>query len=94
MKIRGFMHLYIGKEAVAVGIIDALKPEDALLPDENMRKMLDIDSFDFLNLFIGLNEEPGVEISEPDYGQLNTLTNIALPSLTSFSRLSNMSLCH
>ncbi len=31
MKIRGFMHLYIGEEAVAVGIIDALKPEDALV---------------------------------------------------------------
>jgi len=41
-----------------------------------MRKVLDIDSFDFLNLFIGLNEELGVEIPEPDYGQLNTLTNI------------------
>ena len=31
MKIRGFMHLYIGEEAVAVGIIDALKPEDAVI---------------------------------------------------------------
>jgi pyruvate dehydrogenase E1 component alpha subunit len=31
MKIRGFMHLYIGEEAVAVGIIDALKPEDAVV---------------------------------------------------------------
>lgn len=31
MKIRGFLHLYIGEEAVAVGAIHALKPEDAIV---------------------------------------------------------------
>jgi pyruvate dehydrogenase E1 component alpha subunit len=31
MKIRGFLHLYIGEEAVAVGIIQSLKPEDNIL---------------------------------------------------------------
>ena len=31
MKIRGFLHLYIGEEAVAVGIMEALKPEDAIV---------------------------------------------------------------
>jgi len=30
-KIRGFMHLYVGEEAVAVGVIDALKPEDSVV---------------------------------------------------------------
>jgi pyruvate dehydrogenase E1 component alpha subunit len=30
-KIRGFLHLYIGEEAVAVGIIQALNEEDAIL---------------------------------------------------------------
>jgi pyruvate dehydrogenase E1 component alpha subunit len=30
-KIRGFMHLYIGEEAVAVGVIQALLPEDAIV---------------------------------------------------------------
>lgn len=30
-KIRGFLHLYVGEEAVAVGVIDALKPEDYIL---------------------------------------------------------------
>jgi acyl carrier protein len=37
---------------------------------------LDIDSFDHLNLLIGLNEELGVEIPEADYGQLSTLEDI------------------
>jgi pyruvate dehydrogenase E1 component alpha subunit len=30
-RIRGFLHLYIGEEAVAVGAIYALKPEDAIV---------------------------------------------------------------
>lgn len=30
-KIRGFLHLYIGEEAVAAGAMQALKPEDAIL---------------------------------------------------------------
>ena len=30
-KIRGFLHLYIGEEAVAVGVMQALQPEDNVL---------------------------------------------------------------
>ena len=30
-KIRGFLHLYIGEEAVAVGVLQALSPEDAVV---------------------------------------------------------------
>jgi pyruvate dehydrogenase E1 component alpha subunit len=30
-KIRGFLHLYIGEEAVAVGVMQALSPEDAIV---------------------------------------------------------------
>ncbi len=46
----------------------------ALSPDENLRKALDIDSFDFLNFIIALNDELGVDIPESDYGKLNTLS--------------------
>ena len=31
MKIRGFLHLYIGEEAVAVGVMQALRPDDAIV---------------------------------------------------------------
>jgi pyruvate dehydrogenase E1 component alpha subunit len=30
-KIRGFMHLYIGEEAIAVGVMQALTPDDAIV---------------------------------------------------------------
>lgn len=30
-KIRGFLHLYIGEEAVGVGVMQALRPEDAVV---------------------------------------------------------------
>ena len=31
MKIRGFLHLYIGEEAIAVGVMEALTPEDGVV---------------------------------------------------------------
>jgi pyruvate dehydrogenase E1 component alpha subunit len=31
MKIRGFLHLYIGEEAVATGVTQALEPDDAII---------------------------------------------------------------
>ena len=43
---------------------------------ENIREELDIDSFDFLNFLIGLNEELGVEIPESDYEKLVSLKDI------------------
>lgn len=45
-------------------------------PDENIRRALDIDSFDALNFFIHIHEELGVSIPESDYGQLNTLSEM------------------
>jgi pyruvate dehydrogenase E1 component alpha subunit/2-oxoisovalerate dehydrogenase E1 component len=31
MKIRGFLHLYIGEEAVAAGVLQSLRPDDAVV---------------------------------------------------------------
>ncbi len=60
-------------------ILKRIAPESEpskLSPDENIRRALDIDSFDALNFFIQLHEALGVEIPESDYGQLNTVTEI------------------
>jgi acyl carrier protein len=60
-------------------LLGRIAPEadfSALAPDENLRRALDIDSFDALNFFIALHEELGVEIPEADYGQLHTLEEL------------------
>lgn len=44
-----------------------------LQPDENIREELDIDSFDFLNFLIGINDKLSIEIPEQDYEKLITL---------------------
>ena len=41
--------------------------------DVDLRDQLDIDSMDFLNFVIGIDEELHVEIPESDYPQLVTL---------------------
>ena len=51
---------------------------DELLPTENIREELDIDSFDFLNFLIGLNDELGVDIPEDDYEKLVSMTDLII----------------
>ncbi len=67
-------------EAIIVEALGQIAPEadfDDLEPDEDLREALDIDSFDFLNFLIGLNETLGVEIPEADYGQVNTMQDLS-----------------
>jgi acyl carrier protein len=47
-----------------------------LAPTAPLREALDIDSFDFLNVLVGLHQALGVEIPESDYGQLTTLDSL------------------
>jgi acyl carrier protein len=66
-------------KAVIFKLLKQIAPESdpgTLMPDENSRKELDIDSFDALNFFIRIDEELGVSVPESDYGQLNTLSEM------------------
>ena len=47
-----------------------------LEPNESIREALDIDSYSFLKVLVGLNERTGIEIPESDYGQLGTLAGM------------------
>ena len=47
-----------------------------LEPHESIREALDIDSYSFLKVLVGLNERTGIEIPESDYGQLGTLAGM------------------
>ena len=72
----------ITNEQIKATIFDVLgniAPEadfDTFDPNEDLRATLDIDSFDFLNFLIGLDEVLGVEIPEADYGQLVSLNDL------------------
>jgi len=50
-------------------------PEN-LLPDQDIRKALGIDSFDYLNFIIGIDETFGIETSEEDYGKIRTMKDL------------------
>ena len=45
-------------------------------PDENIREALDIDSFDFLKVIVGIQQAFGVEIPESDYRRITTLKGL------------------
>jgi len=66
-------------KAVIFKLLKQIAPESdpsTLTPDENIRKALDIDSFDALTFFIRIDEEIGVSVPESDYGKLNTLSEM------------------
>jgi acyl carrier protein len=45
-------------------------------PNENLREALDIDSFDFLNVLVALNEKFRVNIPESDYRRVSTVNGM------------------
>ncbi len=60
-------------------VLKRIAPEadtDSLKPNQDVRRTLDIDSYDFMMFLVGLNEELGVEIPESDYGKLISTEDI------------------
>jgi len=47
--------------------------ESDIIPDKNIQRSLEIDSFDFLKILTALNDELGVEVPESDYSKVDTL---------------------
>ena len=59
-----------------LAVLGSIAPEadlSELEPDVEFRDQLDIDSMDFLNFAIGLEERTGVAIPEDDYALVATL---------------------
>jgi acyl carrier protein len=62
--------------AIIVAELKKVAPETdpaALAPEENIREALDIDSFSFLRVLVGIGEQTGIEIAEADYGKVGTM---------------------
>ena len=45
--------------------------------DQPLRRQVDLDSMDWLNVIVGLHQRFGVDIPETDYARLATLDDIA-----------------
>lgn len=65
--------------AVVLDVLTAIAPEvdvAQLVGDRPLRRQVDLDSIDWLNFLIGLNQRLGVDIPEADYVRLATLDDI------------------
>jgi len=51
------------------------KPE-MLRPEDDIRRTLDIDSFDFLQFIVAIDKALGINIPEEDYGKVSTLKSL------------------
>ena len=49
----------------------------AIDPTADLTEQLELDSMDFLNIVVAVNEATGVEIPERDYPELSTLDRFA-----------------
>jgi acyl carrier protein len=47
-----------------------------LQPQDNIRQTLSIDSFDYLQFMVGLDEKLGIKTPEEDYGKIQTLREL------------------
>ena len=47
-----------------------------LQPDDNIREKLGIDSFDYLQFIVALDEQFGIETPEEDYGKIQTMKEL------------------
>jgi acyl carrier protein len=65
--------------ARVIGIMKSIAPEleeSGLRADRPLRDQIDLDSMDWLNFLVALDEKLHVDIPEADYGKLVTLDDL------------------
>lgn len=63
-------------KSVIVQLLKNIAPDtnpELLKPDDNIRQTLEIDSFDYLQFIVGLDEKLGTNIPEEDYGKIQKM---------------------
>ncbi|HSC04526.1 MAG TPA: acyl carrier protein [Solirubrobacteraceae bacterium] len=64
--------------AIVISVLTDVAPDvdpAAIDPDADFVEQFDIDSMDFLNIVVAINERTGIEIPERDYPKLSTLAD-------------------
>lgn len=62
-----------------IAIIKSVAPEldaDALRPDQSLRRQVDLDSMDWLNVVHAIDERMHIDIPEADYAKLGSLNDM------------------
>jgi acyl carrier protein len=62
---------------IVAEVLGGIAPEVQIadVPDDaDLRRELDLDSLDFMNLVVGIDQAAGVRIPEDDYPKLTTLS--------------------
>lgn len=49
---------------------------EKLQPDDDIRHILEIDSFDYLQFIVAIDEQLELDIPEEDYGKIDTVKNM------------------
>ena len=60
-------------------ILKSIAPDtepEKLKDEDNIRKTLAIDSFDYLQFIVGMDEEFGIQTPEEDYGKIETVRDL------------------
>jgi len=60
-------------------LLQRIAPEtdpSQLMPEENIREALNIDSFDVLQFIVSISEKLNVDVPEEDYGQTSSLKSL------------------
>jgi acyl carrier protein len=60
-------------------LLQRIAPEtdpSLLMPEENIREALNIDSFDALQFIVSISEKLNVDIPEEDYGKTSSLKSL------------------
>jgi acyl carrier protein len=60
-------------------LLQRIAPETdptSLMPEENIREALNIDSFDALQFIVSISEKLNVDIPEEDYGKTSNLKSL------------------
>ena len=63
-------------KTIVFGLLKNIAPDtepEKLKPEDNIKETLNIDSFDFLKLIVGIDEKFGIATPEEDYGKIMKL---------------------
>ena len=64
------------RKKIILDLLKQIAPDTepgTLKPDDNIRTTLEIDSFDYLQFIVAIDEKFGIDTPEEDYGKIQTV---------------------